>query len=132
MFQQNISQLKHAGLILFCLQQIKYISSEIFFSDSNLDMSEEALEVSVKDDDEKVVEKEDVTKVEGDMGDLKLEGDENKIEEAPADEIGNFFIDSTNNFQTFCNIADIDLTDPDVEAAAVKIQAAFGKKKAKK
>ena len=95
-------------------------------------MSEEAPDVSVENENDKVVEDGDVTKVEGDMGDLKLEGEENKTEEAPADEIGNFFVDSINNFQTFCNIADIDLTDPDVEAAAFKIQAAFGKKKAKK
>ena len=95
-------------------------------------MSEEAPDVSVENENDKVVEDGDLTKVEGDMGDLKLEGDKNKNEEAPADEIGKIFVDSTNNFQTFCNIADIDLTDPDVEAAAVKIQAAFGKKKAKK
>ena len=95
-------------------------------------MSEEAPEVSAENENDKVVEDGDVTKVEGDMGDLKIEGDANKNEEAPADEIGKDFVGSTNNFHTICNIADIDLTDPDVEAAAVKIQAAFGKKKAKK
>ena len=95
-------------------------------------MSEEAPEVCAEIDDEKAAADEDVTKVEGDMGDLKLEGDENKNEEAPADEIGKDFVGSTNYFHTICKIADIDLTDPDVEAAAVKIQAAFGKKKAKK
>jgi hypothetical protein len=102
------------------------------FSDSILYMSEEAIEVSVENDDEKVVEDEDVTKVQSDMGERKLEGDENQNEEAPANEIGKAFVGNIKNFHTTCNITDIDLTDPDVEAAAVKIQAAFSKKKANK
>ena len=58
------------------------------FSDSNFEMSEEAPELSVENENDKDGEDKTLTKVEGDMGDLKLEGDVNKNEEAPADEIG--------------------------------------------
>jgi hypothetical protein len=74
------------------------LSYLLLFSDSNKNMSEEAPEVSAENEDEKAVEDEDVTKVEGDMGDLNIERDENKNEEAPADEIGKR---SINNFHTF-------------------------------
>ena len=43
--------------------------------------------------------------------------------------IGNF---NTDNKQYWKCFVDIDLNDPDVEAAAVKIQAAFGRRKSKK
>ena len=86
-------------------------------------MEEEASTMTVENETKKEEGGEDVK---------KLEGDEDKKKEAPAaEEIG-----ITYNIQRMYSnnptIADIDLTDPDVEAAAVKIQAAFGKKKAKK
>ena len=95
-------------------------------------MADEAPAASIENETDKVEGGEEVEKVEGDMGDLKIEGEEGKKEEAPAEEeIGNMLIQKIH-ISNLNTIVDIDLTDPDVEAAAVKIQAAFGKKKAKK
>ena len=68
-------------------------------------------------------------RVEKDMTDLNIEQDDDTKEEAPAEKIGCIYILFINYLLSYIEYP-IDLTDPDVEAAAVKIQAAFGKKKA--
>ena len=59
------------------------------------------------------------------MKDIHPEEKSIKTEEV----IGNFNTDYKQYWKCF---VDIDLNDPDVEAAAVKIQAAFGRRKSKK
>ena len=93
-------------------------------------MSEEENTETPPTEEEEVAKEEGAEKeeaVEKDLENLTLEDGETKKEEE--EEIG---INQTIIFFKFAlQNLDIDLNDPEVEAAAVKIQAAFGKKKAK-
>ena len=89
-------------------------------------MAEEAPEITVEKETKKEEGGEDIK---------QFEGDDDKKEETPVEEEIGIIYNAGIQKIKFLNkptIADIDLTDPDVETAAVKKQAAFGKKKAKK
>ena len=75
----------------------------------------------LKDDDEKQLDDK--------MEKLEVTESEEKASSETNEEIGRIVFSSPCKFYFF---SDIDLSDPDVEAAAVKIQSAFSKKKAKK
>ena len=84
------------------------------------------LEVEAPDVEEETTQEQKDSGIDKDIEKLSVSENDNK----PEEEIGNIFNVLISYLQPI--YPDIDLNDPEVESAALKIQSAFSKKKANK